>query len=258
MIKILKQDIDTVDFGDIVKLEETQLNLWAEDNQMHRFESWLFPQLVANFGRWEVQRSNGVIDVLATIKHNCSDPKQQQLWKLTRIKRSKLLAKQIANPKYASLTPLILAGLKQFQGIKYSSWQGLENLNYVLEPELHWATNVDYGDLGSERLLEIRQQGLTQRSGTKAGQIKNPESTWSLTGIQDTELGNLPKLTQSMLTQIWLAHPKHRDQLMILDPKNWDLMPEPLISHDVFRRAEPAIEVTAKIDTQETTLPWLI
>jgi hypothetical protein len=261
MIQCKKQDILDLDLSDIIKLEETQLNIWADDNKLNRFESWLLPQLVANFGRWELITSNGRIDCLQTIKQNCGDPKQQQLWKLTRIKRSKLIGKQISNPKYASLTPLILAGFKQFQGVQYSNWCGLDNLHYMIEPELHWAIHCDLGNccsLGSDRLLEIRQQGLTQRSGSKAGQQKPAESTWSLAGIQDTEIGHLPKLTQSMLCQIWLAHPKHRDQLMILDPKNWDLMPEPIIPHDVFKKQEPVEHLTKSRQPIETELPWLI
>ena len=259
MIQIKKQDIEYLDLQDIVKLQHKQLNLWAEDNKMSRFESWLLPQLVSNFGRWSVARDpSGCIDVLATIKHNCSDPKQQQLWKLTRIKRSLLVTKQIANSKYSSLTPLILAGIKLYQGISYSEWHGLNGLEWILEPELYTAIDVDYADLGSDRLLDIRTQGLTQRSGSKAGQQKPAESTWSLTGIQDTEIGHLPKLTQSMLCQIWLAHPKHRDQLMILDPKNWDLMPEPIIPHDVFKKPDPVISIHKKDTPSNIDLPWLL
>jgi hypothetical protein len=259
MIQIKKQDIEYLDLKEIVKLQDKQLNFWAEDNKLNRFESWLLPQLVGNFGRWSVMYGpSGCIDVLATLKHNCSDPKQQELWKLTRIKRSLLVAKQIANPKYSSLTPLILAGIKLYQGISYSEWRGLNNLEWILEPELMAALDVVYSDLGSERLLEIRTQGLTQRSGSKAGQQKPAESTWSLTGIQDTEIGHLPKLTQTMLCQIWLAHPKHRDQLMILDPNNWDLMPEPIIPHDVFKKPEPVQQLATKSQTLETELPWLL
>jgi len=259
MIQIKKQDIEYLDLQDIVRLQDKQLNFWAEDNKLNRFESWMLPQLVANFGRWQVEYDpTGTIDVLATLKLNCTDPKQQELWKLTRIKRSLLVTKQIANPKYSTLTPLILAGLKLYQNIKYESWHGLNNLQWILEPELLQAICVDYDDLGSERILEIRQQGLTQRSGSKAGQQKPAESTWSLTGIQDTEIGHLPKLTQSMLCQIWLAHPKHRDPLMILDPKNWDLMPEPIIPHDVFKKQEPVEHLTKSRQPIETELPWLI
>jgi hypothetical protein len=257
MLQIKKQDIYEIDLTEIVKLQDKQLNLWAEDNRLDRFESWLLPQLVGSFGRWEVKYDpSGCIDVLATLKHNCLDPKQQQLWKLTRIKRSLLVNKQIANPKYSSLTPLILMGVKLYQGIEYSKWQELLGLEWILEPELYTAAHIEYDNLGSERLLEIRHQGLTQRSGTKAGQLKPAESTWSLTGIQATEIGHLPKLTQTMLTQIWLAHPKHRDPYMILDPKNWDHMPQPLIQYDVFKKPEP--KEIAPVKEQPVELPWLL
>jgi hypothetical protein len=259
MIEIKKQDIYDCDFKDIVKLEQTQLDLWADDNRLDRFESWLLPQLVANFGRWELITNSGDIDVLATIKHNCIDPKQQELWKLSRIKRSKMMKRQIANPKYAILTPLILAGFKLYQGIPYSKWQGCTHLEYVIHSDLLLAVVVDhssYDSLGSDRLLAIRNQGLTQRSGTKAGQLKPSESTWSLSGIQDTEIGHLPKLTQTMLCQNWLAHPTHRHELMILDPKNWDNMPTPLIQLDVFKKLDTKEPNTIKEISQE--LPWLI
>lgn len=263
MIQIKKQDINLIDFEDIVKLQDKQLNLWAEANELNRFESWMLPQLVANFGNWQLVRdSSGAIDVLATLKVNCSDPKQQQFWKLTRIKRSLLVKRQIANPKYSSLTPLILMGFKLYQGVKYQEWQNLRDLIYILEPELFLALDLDftnYCNLGSARLLEIRNQGLTQRSGTKVGQLKNPENTWSLTGIKDTELGPLPKLAQTMLTQIWLAHPKYRDNYMILDPLNWDNMPEPLITADVFTKQQPQINTAAAVKgTINETLPWMV
>jgi hypothetical protein len=262
MIKANKQDINDLDLSDIVKLEQTQLDLWADENKLNRFQAWLLPQLLANFGRWKVAITNGSIDILATIKLNCSDPKQQQFWKLTQIKRSKLIGKQIAMPKYATFTPLILAGLKQSQGFRYEQFRGLSNLSWILEPDLFQTLNAEGLEagfsLGSSRLLEIRQQGLTQRSGTKAGQQKSAESTWSLAGIQDTELGHLPKLAQTMLTQIWLAHPKHRDQLMILDPLNWDNMPAPLISNDLFKKPELLNKNPIENKSSNSLLPWMI
>jgi hypothetical protein len=97
------------------------------------------------------------------------------------------------------------------------------------------------------------------RSGKSAGQLKNAESTWSLNGISDTELGHLPKLTQSIMTQIWLAHPSHRSNLMILDPTNWDHMPEPLIATNIFNTVvtkSSALEETPK-ETTKTLLPWM-
>jgi hypothetical protein len=117
----------------------------------------------------------------------------------------------------------------------------------------------NFSDLGSARLLEIRTQGLTQKSGVKAGQMKNPETTWSLTGIQDTEIAHLPKLTQTLLTQIWVAHPVHRNNLMILDPNNWDLMPEPLLPTNVFKTTEPkemVNQINKTLINNIPNLPW--
>jgi hypothetical protein len=144
--------------------------------------------------------------------------------------------------------------------VGYEQWRGLDNLAYVMEPRLLEAVTVVCPSLGSERLLAIRQQGLLQRSGIKAGQMKPAETTWSLTGITDTELGHLPKLTQSLLTQIWLAHPSHRHNLMILDPQNWDRMPEPLIANNVFTTPEPKEIAPLKESLKESTktlLPWM-
>ena len=150
-------------------------------------------------------------------------------------------------------------GFKLYKDIPYQSWQGLDNLEYILEPKLLEAVNLSAKQiaviysLGSDRLLEIRTQGLMNKSGKNQGQLKPPESTWALTGIQDTELSGLPKLTQSMLAQIWIAHPMKRTQYMILDPINWDRMPEPLISGEIFSEPEQIPEL--KKDT--FTMPWL-
>ena len=263
MLTLKKLQLEELPLRDIAVMTETELEAWATKNSLNRCGVWLLPQLVARFGAWKLVLVDGVIDVRATLKHNCeSSLESQACWRLTRIPRTLLVTKQIAIPEYAVLTPLILAGLKRMQGVAYESWRGLDNLEYVLEPRLYEAVTVDIAglNLGSERLLQIRQQGLMTRSGKSADQLKAAESTWSLTGISDTELGPLPKLTQSILTQIWLAHPTHRTGLMILDPQNWDRMPEPLITNNVFKTPEPQeiapLEKKAKEETK-TLLPWM-
>ena len=260
MLQLRKLTIQELPLNSIATMTEVELEAWCLKNQLNRMGSWLLPQLVAAFGSWKLILVDGVIDVKLTLKHNCeASLEAQAMWRLSRIPRTCLLTRQIALAEYAVLTPLILAGFKRMQGVGYESWRDLENLDYVLEPRLLEAVCVDVPNLGSERLLEIRQQGLTTRSGKSAGQLKNAESTWSLNGISDTELGHLPKLTQSMLTQIWLAHPVHRTGLMILDPQNWDHMPEPLIAPTIFKqpvKESAALESTPKQSTK-SLLPWM-
>jgi len=262
MLILRKQSITELPHRDIESMTETELEAWSTKNLVNRGGTWLLPQLVAAFGGWTLAKnSRGEIDVVKTLQQNCEhNSTNTALWKLTRIPRTCLVPKQIAQAEYATLTPLVLAGFKRMQGVPYNAWQGLDKLEYIMEPRLLEAVNVVCPDLGSERLLEIRTQGLTQRSGIKAGQMKPAESTWSLAGIADTELGHLPKLTQTILTQIWLAHPSHRSNLMILDPQNWDRMPEPLITSNIFIKPLPQESAVLEEKPKESTktlLPWM-
>jgi len=258
MLQLKKLSITELPLNLIATMTEVELESWCAKEAINRFQSWLLPQLVAAFGAWKIILVEGKPDVKLTLKHNCeASLEAQALWRLSRIPRTLLLTKQIAQAEYATLTPLILAGFKRMQGVGYETWRHCTGLDYVLEPRLLEAVTCDVPNLGSERLLEIRTQGLTTRSGKSAGQLKSAESTWSLNGIQDTELGHLPKLTQSMLTQIWLAHPTHRSNLMILDPQNWDRMPEPLIAPIIFKQpVKESVAINTK-ETAKTLLPWM-
>ena len=256
-----KQSITELPHKQIESMTETELEDFAEKELAKRCGSWLLPQLVAAFGSWTLVKQGGKVDVLATLKCNCENNSvNTAYWRISRIPRSLLVASQTKAAEYATLTPLILAGFKRMQGVAYETWRASQNLAYVIEPRLFEAVYLKAGDLpdlGSERLLEIRAQGLTTRSGKSAGQLKSAETTWSLNGIQDTELGHLPKLTQSILTQIWLAHPTHRSGLMILDPQNWDSMPEPLIAPTIFKQpVKESVAINTK-ETAKTLLPWM-
>ena len=257
---IKKQDIKQLPLQELKLKNTEEVQLWCEQWQLSHHHTWVLPQMVAHFGMWTLVRVDGKIDALNTLKHNVGDDAWQiGLWKLSRIKRSQLVASQVKAPEYAQFTPLVLAGFKRMQNVTYESWRGAVGLEHILEPDIYNAIVLDdYSccTLGSERLLEIRAQGLKIMSGAKVGQMKSAESTWSLTGIKDTELGGTPKLTQTMLTQCWLAHPKHRTHLMVLDPQNWDRMPEPLVSTEIFAKPE-TLAVPKQNTTDSTKLPWL-
>jgi hypothetical protein len=118
--------------------------------------------------------------------------------------------------------------------IPYAAW-GRKNLQYVVNDSLCQAMLCEPPHLTQEELLTIRDAGLTVRTGAKAGESRNPLTQYKLYGIQETEIGHLPELAQSMLTQIWCAHPENRTKYMILDPQNWDRVPPPLIAPTVFK-----------------------
>lgn len=258
-----KQELQSIDFEPTYGKSVETFEAWAESNELSHLHGWLLPQLVAWFGTWTLAyTADGRIDCLKTIHQNCPDPKTRAFYTLSRIKRSVLVASQTKSPDYATLTPLILMGQKRMKGIDYESWRTAQDLSWILEPRLFDAIVLDAEvvatvcSLGSDRLVEIRDQGLLARTGAKAGQMKPAKSTWSLTGIQGTELGSLPKITQTILTQCWLAHPESRTPYMILDLQNWDNMPQPLVTNDIFKSVSAPPQLKKQAKEAAVALPW--
>ena len=198
--------------------------------------------MLHQFGGWKlVWNATDKIDCLATVKHNVVSDFDRGVWQLAcRTTRSKLVARQIDQPNFSSLVPLILAGVKRYQEVAYSSWDAA-SIDVVMPRDLVEAVRSSC-DLETSELLQLRVKGLQVQSGARAGSHRDPKSSWQLYGIADTVLGQLPKLAQVMYAQIWVAHPDLRHRDMILDPLNWDSMPEPLIKTDVV--------------TKWTAMPW--
>jgi len=245
-MRLRKQELYALDLERLANLTDQDLVNWIKNQNLENYSTWMLPQLVSVFGQWRLYS-----DGLTTVRENCKNDFQRGCWQLTRVRRSLLVKNQTQQPHYAQFTPLILLGFKQMQNFSYEQFRKLEGLEWLLEPDLYNALVVDeIPNLSKSRLLEIRQQGLTYKTGKLAGEQRDPASTWQLYGIQNTELGNYPKLLQTMLTQCWLAHPKYRQATMILDPNNWDNQPELLIE-PVFNTSE----TKQPINTNKN-LPW--
>lgn len=260
-VVIAKQDIEHYPFEEFAEAPLDQLESVAERQKIQQYNSWMLPQMLARFGRFRPQWAGDKIDAVATLQHNLgSDPKLRGMYlAATKLPRGKLVARQNSTQgsHYGALVPLVMAGLKKYQAIPYTQWHR-DGIKYVADKNLAQAMLVDIVPvLPTHRLLEIREIGLVAKSGRTEGQAKSPTATWALTGIGDTELGHLPKLAVTMLTQIWLAHPSLRNPYMVLDPVNWDHMPEPLVTQDIFK-APVAVPVTSKpvVSAESSFLPW--
>lgn len=167
--------------------------------------------------------------------------------------RSTYLEKQYAAPSktYCALVPIIMSAFKVHHGVPYSHWEPSELVGVVNTKLLDAMMFDDYEDFSTEDILDARADGLLIKSGTKAGESRNPVHTFKLWG--KTSLSGLPEYTQVMLTQIWCAHPQNRTRYMILDPKNWDSIPNALISTEIQATHTPAY--VSKLVGED--FPWL-
>lgn len=254
MFKLKSNDIADFPFEEYAKLNSSQLEDLAKTHYLTAFNSWMLPQIAAHYGAWKLTRNpEGKVDCDLTAMANISTPWDIGLWKVvTQLKRGSLVKSQI-NPEfcsYSALVPIILMAQKKFHGIKYSEWDVQPNCKLVEKNLLEAMTwqcdesaddndlrNYEYAyGLGSDRLLELQQQGLLVKSGPDAGKVTKPTSSWCLRGMRGTELALVPKLAGTMVCQIWVAHPSLRTEYMVLDPHNWDYMPEPLVSPEIFKK----------------------
>ena len=250
-----KQDITTFPF-ETFTLDNMETR--AKETFLVEHGSWVLPQLLALFGKLKVTRNKEDKVLCKPILDQFDTSYMRGIWiVVNKLNRSALVKSQGKTPTYGALTPLILAGLKKYQGIGYSEYDK-EGLHWLMSDRLYEAITTDYDNsLTPERLLELRIQGLTYTSGPKAGSTIKATSRWTPTGLAGTELGSLPKLTCTMLTQLWVADPSLRDQYMILDPVDWDNMPEPLISLDVMAEESTTFKEKPVKPKKAQELPWL-
>lgn len=268
MFKLKSNDIKDFPFQDYCELNPSQMEDLSKEHYLTAHNSWMLPQIGAHYGNWHYIMSGEKVDSIKTAKKNITSKWDLGLWKVcTQLKRGSLVKSQI-NPEFASysaLVPLILMGAKKYKSIKYSQWDIEPNTKLVdenLRDAMFWqpSEGIDgiipncpsYG-LGSEELLALRERGLTIKSGLKAGTVTAPTSSWCLRGMQNTVLATAPKLVTTMLAQIWVAHPTLRTEYMILDPNDWDSMPQALVDPQVWK-VTPTVSVRKQRETVD--LPW--
>jgi len=236
-----KQMLTEIDFESLAK--STDYAKTAEDLQLLSYETWLLPQMLAHFGSWTVVlTADAMVDVKATLAKNVGVDAWQLglLLAATKLQRSQLVAKQTSESgrHYSALVPLVLAGVRQSQNIRYEQWR-TSGLEWVVPEQLLAAMMTEPPLIDPQLLLDLRALGLQQRGAARA-----PTSAARLYGLAGTSLGSAPALQQTMLTQTWVAHPTLRTANMVLDPENWDSIPVPLIDSAVL--------------TQSPTLPpWM-
>lgn len=225
--------------------------------------TWLMPQVLMYLHQTVqlVKDESGLYDGTKTLKlWVAEDPQRRRgiIYYLTIPKRGTVVKSQ-SSPEgrdYSALVPLFLSAFKKYRDVPYSAWNP-SSLDYVVHETLLQAMLVEPPpDLSTDELLAIRTQGLTTVGGKTAGAMKVARSTYKLTGIQDTPLGPLnaySNLAVTMLCQTWVADPSIRCKLMILDPLDWDSMPPPLVSIDLFNKPTPVV-FNQPTSTQES--PW--
>lgn len=237
---------------------------WVSSNQVNTKWPWLAPQLLAYFGNWRAYRGEaGKYSPKLTWHHNVVAPRDLVALGaglLAKASRGKLLhALPKGQQQYKSpinpLVPIILGGFKQFQGIDYELWDKAE-IEWLVDREIAELAQVEVPPLTITEVLGLRNRALTPQTGSRAFKTNNPATTAALYHLGDTPIGHLPKLAKHMVLQTWAAHPQHRNTYAILDPQNWDRVPEPLVSTEIFASQPQVLPKNSEAQFNVADLPW--
>lgn len=233
---------------------------WAADNTINKKMTWVLPQLYALVGNFKLSKnSEGKIDGQKFWGENLDikDPANIGIYRFFQIHPRGQITTDQNKPDgrpYCRLVPLVLSAVKQMQGIPYSAWDR-DTLHYVVDPDLCSAMLDKQSDYTREELLVLRVKGLTIKSGDNAGGIRNPTTYAKIHATGDEDFDTRPDLWKIMATQIWVAHPANRLDCMVLDPGNWDAMPDSLIPND-FMSPTPCVPKQLDRLAKKADLPW--
>lgn len=204
---------------------------WAKSNYFLA-KPWALEQMLAHISRWVLVKQGDKIDGAATVANAVKNSEMNRgIWLLCTTRNRGVIVKSQSGVglPYSALVPLILAAFKKYKSIEYNQWT---NTKYCFDPKLQEALDVDKAlweeccNLGSQKLEEILHDGLVYKSGEKCGQLRNRMTAYKIYGNSGTVVDELPDLAKVMLLQFWIAHPQNRNKYMILDPHNWDLVPD--------------------------------
>ena len=198
------------------------------------------PQIITILARMTLKRNdNGFISGAKFRRDNFNTDTLKGLYRFLMLDaRSSYLKTQYKAPNssYCALVPTIMYAHKLVHGVKYSEWDKAE-IDLIVHPQLAQAMLYTPGPMTDDEIMHQRTEGLTVRSGAAEGKVQSAVWKHRLVGPQLKEgiFKDTPYLAQVMLAQIWCAHPENRSAYMVLDPIEWDKVPAPLISKDVFK-----------------------
>lgn len=227
---------------------------FATDYQLKKNAEWFLSQMLAKIGTLELRKNDsGKYSAKHLfLDHFKSNDTMMGMWLLSRHPtRSTFLDKQtdIKHRNYCSLVPLIMSAFKRFQNVPYMDWDPSEIHGITEKGLAEVMTLTTLPEVSVDEVLAIRDESLKVKTGNDAGSLRSALTTYSLYTPAGTALSGTPLLLRIMMCQTWCAHPHNRTKYMILNPLDWDDMPDPLITMDPIASGKASKYTDAN-------LPW--
>ena len=236
---------------------------------------WFGPQLLAEIANYDlIFDSDGYVDAGAT--YNALPARGRALLIITTSSRSKIggIGKHSwLEPDllpYCGLVPLFLAAHKKHNNVPYDKWAYAkkEDLKKFVEAKLLEAMQDDTPYPTKEVGMYLRNYFIVRRTGLPVS--SSPSTIWGhVDPDYPPEMGEstvvAPRLVQTIQTQLWAAHPLNRNSSMILNNNEWDDIPQPFDSGEIFETGagattpasgRPSWFINDAPDEEDTPATW--
>lgn len=129
-------------------------------------------------------------------------------------------------PEFSRLVPIMLATMKQLHNINYEDWDFSDPaMEFMMNKDLFETIQFRDKDFSEVDITALTEAVLTVKTTGKvysATQYPSSKNVW----VTDEINVSATKPLALMLTKVWVASPGIRTKYMVLDPNNWDYMPE--------------------------------
>jgi len=236
------------------------MDSFATKHKMQANAEWIFSQILAKFSTLPlVEYEDDTISASELFKEIRKSPFLSGMLLVCKHSTRSTFIKGQTDEKYknfSSLVPLVMSAFKKYKNIPYSRWDK-DEIQYITEAKLAKVMKMEtLPDITVDEVLEARLAGLTIKSGNKMGELRPLKSTFTLYIPAGTALDGLEMLAKIMICQTWVAHPSTRTEYMILNPIDWDNMPDPLIGSAVMLKNAVATIRFSPPDTDLGAIPW--
>lgn len=227
--------------------------------------AWVLPQLMAAVGSWKaIKNDTGKYDGYLTYEHNVENNNLNYgIWLILMQPRNSLIETPKSMPlyklnRYNGLVPLILSAFKDFQKINYENWDK-QTVQWLVNEELYKAMTAEVPEMTPTEINSFREHAQYYKMGRGEAKLQSPISSYAfyhLDSWTSHDLTKVPKLTLHMMCQTWCAHPANRlPGIQILDWKDWDNVPKPIISSNVINSGFDW-GTTTKFVSSTAKSPW--
>lgn len=225
--------------------KEADLIEFAKEQGLKKATSWFIPQAQARLvQRYPAKKVGEKYSIVETLGSMANEDKMIYFIFLDNTRSHYITGSMTTVPQYCSLVPLVLAAYKKYANINYSDWDSesyslgihsglLDCINTNTKQLVGYCNEFIENNHHEEGLKGLKVESYRDEDylnlmrfirATKVDDVASHKPSLARTPFAKT-----PKWLPMIELQLWVAQPRYHNDYMILNIRNLDDRPKPLV-----------------------------